>query len=120
MIGLGLRALAPPDAPPTDVLTLTLDTQAGGPLAGVAVALSIALGVELFFRGAFQPRIGLPVTALAYLSTIFLPPLTPALLAPVALAIALGVLRRWTNTTTCIIAHALYNCALILVPLALR
>jgi hypothetical protein len=120
VIGLGLRVLAPPDAPPTDVLTLTLDSQAGGPLAGVLVSLSIALGVELFFRGAFQPRIGLPVTALAYLATIFLPPVTPALLAPIALALALGALRRWTNATTCIIAHALYNCALILAPLVLR
>jgi hypothetical protein len=41
-------------------------------------------------------------------------------LALVALAVALGLLRRWTNTTVCILALALYNGALILVPLALR
>jgi len=118
-IVLGLRALAPA-APPADALALALAGQAGAPVAGLAVALSAALGMEILFRGALQPRIGLPVTALAFIALVILPPLTTATLGLVAVAVALGLLRRWTNTTTCIVAHALAGAALVLAPLALR
>jgi membrane protease YdiL (CAAX protease family) len=118
-IALGLRTLAPA-APPADALALALAGQAGAPVAGLAVALSAALGMEILFRGALQPRIGLPVTALAFIALVILPPLTTATLGLVAVAVALGLLRRWTNTTTCIVAHALAGAALVLAPLALR
>lgn len=118
--GLALGTLARaatalwPAVGPPDVLTQALLSQNGGVAGGLLVAVSIALGVDLFFYGALQPRIGLLVTALALLAVVFLPPLAPAHVALVVVAVALGLLRRWANTTTVLIAHTLANAVLML------
>ena len=107
-----LRLLAP-TAPPADrtseALTALLPDVAGA----LVVALSTAAGLEILFRGALQPRLGLPLTALTFVAVhAAYPPALP-LLSLVGLAVGLGLLRRQSNTTACIIAHAAYNILLV-------
>jgi hypothetical protein len=116
-LGLGLVATAAQrwwPSPPTDVLSQALTSQTGGALGGMLVAISLALGVGIFFQGALQPRIGLGITALALLALVFLPPLTAAHLVLVALALLLGLLRQWANTTTSLLAHSMFSIVFVL------
>jgi membrane protease YdiL (CAAX protease family) len=85
-----------------------------------AVILSLLIGVseEIFFRGALQPRFGYLPTAVVFAVAHAQYGLTPASVQILGAALLLGWLRQRTNTTTCIILHALFNAlGLLLSPL---
>ncbi len=69
------------------------------PVALILLALVPGVCEELLFRGALQPRLGLLVTAVLSLDA-------PTILI---IALGLGVIRKYTNTTTSCTCHVAYN-----------
>jgi hypothetical protein len=115
-VGLGfgllsalLRWLLPVSLTQPDRTTALLATQAASPLGALLAALTIALGMELLFRGALQPRLGLVLTACLFTAVNILggAPLPELLI--LGLGLLLGLLRQRTNTTASLLAHTLYN-----------
>ncbi len=78
----------------------------------LTLGLAAALGEESIFRGALQPRFGLPATAVLFALLHSNYGLTLSTLIVLLLGIVLGLLRRRANTTTAMITHATYNIAL--------
>jgi uncharacterized protein len=81
----------------------------GSPTGIVAIALLPAICEEVLFRGALQPRLGLVVTALLFTSIHTQYSISFDTLGVFVLAIGLGLIRKYTNTTTSGLAHATYN-----------
>jgi len=83
------------------------------PFSSIAGALLLGLaagiGEETLFRGALQPRLRIPLTALVFTLGHVQYTLSPALLQILVIGLGLGWLRERTNTTTCVLAHAGYN-----------
>jgi CAAX protease family protein len=80
--------------------------------AGIA-ALALAPGIceEVLFRGALQPRLGLVLTALLFASIHTQYGISLDALAVFIIAIGLGLIRKYTNTTASCICHVAYNLA---------
>jgi CAAX prenyl protease-like protein len=83
------------------------------PVQAALVGLSAGIGEEITMRGALQPRLGIPLTALLFavlhvqyswfgLGVIF------------AIGVLLGVLRRVTSTTVTMTVHVLYDAVALL------
>jgi membrane protease YdiL (CAAX protease family) len=81
----------------------------GDPFGVAALALLPAVCEEVLFRGALQPRLGLLVTALLFTSVHAQYSISFDTLAVFIFAIGLGLIRKYTNTTTSGICHATYN-----------
>jgi membrane protease YdiL (CAAX protease family) len=81
----------------------------GTPLGVASLALLPGICEEILFRGALQPRLGLLATAALFTSIHTQYGLSLDALSVLAVAIGLGVLRRYTNTTTSCICHVSYN-----------
>jgi membrane protease YdiL (CAAX protease family) len=79
------------------------------PVGIVLLALAPGISEEILFRGALQPRIGLIATALLFTASHAQYGLSLILVSVFASAIGLGLLRKFTNTTTSAISHAAYN-----------
>jgi membrane protease YdiL (CAAX protease family) len=80
-----------------------------GPVGIAVIALAPGICEEILFRGALQPRIGLVATALLFTSIHTQYGLSFDLLAVFLLAIGLGLIRKYTNTTTSSLCHVTYN-----------
>ncbi len=91
------------------------DSDVTGLIAGhLSLATSLLLGVsagvgeEIVVRGALQPRLGVPLSALVFacghVQYSWFGMLTVGLLG-----VLLGAIRARTNTTTAIVVHALYD-----------
>ena len=83
--------------------------QLGGPLGIAALAVAPGLCEELLFRGALQPRIGILATALLFTSIHTQYALSIDTAAVFAIALGLGLLRKYTNTTASCTCHITYN-----------
>lgn len=81
----------------------------GGPVGILALALVPGLCEELLFRGALQPRIGLVATALLFTSFHTQYAISLDTAAVLVIALGLGVIRKYTNTTTSCTCHIGYN-----------
>lgn len=68
-----------------------------------------ALGEETLFRGAVQPVFGIPLTSLLFAALHVQYGPSVSLVYIFVLAVGLGLLRRYMNTTACLLAHAGYN-----------
>ena len=79
------------------------------PQGVIAIAVLPGICEELLFRGALQPRLGLIATALLFTAVHIDYGLTLDLLAVFVLAIGLGIMRRYLNTTATITCHTTYN-----------
>ena len=84
-----------------------------GGLSGWLGVLILAVGPgiceEILFRGALQPRLGLVLTALLFTSLHSAYGVSFDLAAVFAIALGLGAIRRWCNTTTSSLSHLSYN-----------
>jgi len=80
-----------------------------GWLGIAALALLPGICEELLFRGALQPRFGVLVTALLFTSIHSQYGISLDLAGIFVIALCLGMIRRWTNTTTSMTAHVSYN-----------
>lgn len=87
-----------------------------GLAAAFTIGLAAALGEELVFRGALQPRFGLALTAVLFTLIHSQYGLSPATLLILLIAIVLGVLRNRTSLTVCILVHFGYNFVSVLLP----
>ena len=75
------------------------------------VAIAVLPGVceEALFRGALQPRLGLVPAALLFTSIHSQYALSLDLAGIFVIAVCLGLIRKYTNTTTSMTAHVTYN-----------
>jgi membrane protease YdiL (CAAX protease family) len=87
------------------------------PLGIAALALLPGICEEILFRGALQPRIGLLATAVLFASIHTQYGLSLDALSVLVVAIGLGVIRKYTNTTTSCVCHVTYN-LLASIPIA--
>jgi hypothetical protein len=79
-------------------------------LAGAfVIGLTAGIGEEVFFRGAYQPRFGILMTALVFTSFHTQYFLSVATLVVLIIGVVFGVLRQKTSLTVCILVHFLYN-----------
>jgi hypothetical protein len=83
----------------------------GAPL----VALAAGVGEEAVFRGALQPRFGVPLTALLF-AAVHVQYEIPGIVLIFLIGVALGILRERTSTTFTAVAHMLYDIAAFLLP----
>jgi len=83
---------------------------------GGALALGLAAGLseETLFRGALQPRFGVPLTSLLFAVSHIQYGFSPALLVILVISVVLGWLRKRWGLVACIVLHALYNIANVL------
>jgi uncharacterized protein len=79
------------------------------PIGIAAIALLPGICEEILFRGALQPRLGLIVTAILFTSVHTQYGFSFDALAVLIVAIGLGLIRKYTNTTTSGVAHITYN-----------
>jgi membrane protease YdiL (CAAX protease family) len=79
------------------------------PIGIAALALLPGICEEILFRGALQPRLGLLATAALFTSIHTQYGLSFDAIAVLVVAIGLGVIRRYANTTTSCICHVSYN-----------
>ena len=79
------------------------------PVGIVALTLVPGLCEESLFRGALQPRLGLIAPALLFTSLHTQYSVSLILLGVFVVAVGLGLIRRFTNTTTSSICHVTYN-----------
>jgi uncharacterized protein len=82
------------------------------PVGIAALAVGPAIGEEILFRGALQPRLGLIATALLFTASHSEYGLSLEVFSVLVAAFGLGLLRKFTNTTTSAISHAAYNLAI--------
>jgi uncharacterized protein len=81
----------------------------GTVIGAIVLGLSAGISEEVLFRGAIQPRLGLVLAAVLFTIGHLQYSLTPATLEVLLIGLILGVVRKRSNTTVCIIIHALYN-----------
>ena len=79
------------------------------PIGIAAIALLPGICEEILFRGALQPRLGLLVTAVLFTSIHTQYGLSFDALSVLIVAIGLGLIRKYTNTTTSSVCHVTYN-----------
>jgi uncharacterized protein len=108
MDALGQR-LTPDVAQQVGTTTQHLFGGLGGPYGIAALALAPGICEELLFRGALQPRIGLWATALLFTVIHTQYGLSFDALAVFVIALGLGLIRKYTNTTSSCSCHVAYN-----------
>lgn len=79
------------------------------PLGIAALALLPGICEEILFRGALQPRIGLLPTAILFASIHTQYGLSLDALSVFVVAVGLGLIRKYTNTTASVVSHVTYN-----------
>ncbi len=93
-----------------DVTTQHVFGQLGGGAIGiVALALLPGLCEEILFRGALQPRIGIVATAVLFTSIHTEYGLSADTLSVLVIALGLGLIRKYANTTASCATHVTYN-----------
>ncbi|MFC2037416.1 lysostaphin resistance A-like protein [Chloroflexota bacterium] len=83
----------------------------------IVLGLSAGISEELLFRGAVQPRMGLLLATFLFAIGHLQYGLTLATLEVFIIGLVLGLMRNWTHTTICILIHAGYNTAGVLLGL---
>jgi hypothetical protein len=84
------------------------------PLGAVVIGITAGLGEELAVRGVLQPRLGILLSNLFFTSLHALQYNFDGLLSVFVIGLILGLIRKFTNTTTSALVHGLYDCALVL------
>lgn len=84
------------------------------PLGAVVIGVVAGLGEELAVRGVLQPRLGLVLSNLFFMSLHALQYNWDALLVVFVVGVACGVVRARSNTTTAAIVHGTYNFTLLM------
>ena len=103
------QALTPDLARRVQTVTQHVFGQLNNPVGIAALALVPGICEEILFRGALQPRIGLLATALLFTSIHTEYGLSFDAVAVFGIAVGLGLIRRYTNTTSSCLCHASYN-----------
>ncbi len=104
-----------------DDLGATMEQMSSGTnMVGVNLILfaSAGIGEEILFRGAIQPRFGIVLTAAFWALVHTQYQLSFVVLGLFLVGILFGLIRKYMGTTPAIIAHALYNAAVVLLQAA--
>jgi uncharacterized protein len=101
--------LTPGVAVRVDATTQHVFGALSNPIGIAAIALLPGICEEILFRGALQPRIGLLATAVLFASIHTQYGLSFDVLSILVVAIGLGLIRKYTNTTTSCVCHVTYN-----------
>ncbi len=78
------------------------------PLA-LMISIAVAIGEEIFFRGALQPVFGIWLTSFYFAALHTQYTFTPATIMIVVTALGLGWLRQRYSTSASIVGHFVYN-----------
>ncbi len=126
-IGLGLAGLITMVFPLMDTLWQTLgwpttDEEAFGklisfaisPIGALVIGVTAGLGEELGVRGVLQPRLGIWLSNLFFVSLHAFQYHWDALLVVFVIGMACGFVRKRTNTTTAAIVHGVYNFVMVM------
>jgi membrane protease YdiL (CAAX protease family) len=84
------------------------------PVGALVVSVVAGLGEELAVRGVLQPRLGIWLSNLFFTALHALQYNWDVLLVIFAGGLILGLIRKKTNTTTCVIIHGVYDFVLIM------
>jgi membrane protease YdiL (CAAX protease family) len=84
------------------------------PLGAVVIGVTAGLGEELAVRGVLQPRLGILLSNLFFTSLHAFQYNFDGLLSVFLIGLILGVIRKYTNTTTSALVHGLYDFVLVL------
>lgn len=84
------------------------------PLGAIVIGVVAGLGEELAVRGVLQPRLGLILSNLFFVSLHALQYSWDALLIVFVVGVVCGIVRGRSNTTTAAIVHGTYNFSLIM------
>jgi uncharacterized protein len=103
------HVLTPGLAGKVDAANGRLFSRLTDPVGIATIAITAGICEEVLFRGALQPRLGIlwPAVVFAAIHTQY--GLSVVSLAVLVLAVGLGLLRRFTNTTTTIVCHVTYD-----------
>jgi uncharacterized protein len=115
MVGSLLTLYFQPDL--FDDLGATMDEMSSGTnvtLISVLIFASAGLGEEILFRGAIQPRFGIVLTSAFWALVHTQYQLSFVVLGLFLVGLLFGLMRKYVSTTSAIIAHALYNAAVVL------
>lgn len=105
--------------PVTDTEAFTeLLAYAMNPLGAIIIGVSAGLGEELAVRGVLQPRMGILLSNLFFVSLHALQYSWDALLIVFVVGLACGVVRKYSNTSTAAIVHGVYNFTLIMMSIS--
>lgn len=86
--------------------------------AALAIGICAAVGEELLFRGAIQPRFGIVLTSLLFAVLHVQYDASLVIVGLFFAGVVFGLERKYVNTTACIITHAVYNFIAVLVTFA--
>jgi uncharacterized protein len=103
------HALTPQVASQVDKTAQHVFGGLGDPLSIAALALLPGICEEILFRGALQPRLGLLATAVLFTAIHTQYGISLVALAVLVVAVGLGLIRKYTNTTTTCVCHVSYN-----------
>ena len=95
-----------------DVNAVTEELTAGvqNPVGAALLGVSAGAGEEAIFRGAMQPRFGIPLTSVAF-ALVHAPQygFSPVIVGLLVVSVLLGIERNRFGTTAAMLTHALYN-----------
>lgn len=97
---------------------LELISFAISPIGAVIIGVTAGLGEELAIRGVLQPRLGLVLSNLFFVSLHAFQYHWDGLFVVFAIGMICGLIRKYTNTTTAALVHGTYNFVLMMVALA--
>jgi membrane protease YdiL (CAAX protease family) len=101
--------LSPGVAHRVDQTTQHLFGALNNPLGIATLAFLPGICEEILFRGALQPRIGLLATALLFTSIHTQYGVSLDTVSIFVVAVGLGLIRKYANTTTSMLCHVSYN-----------
>src|SRR5438477_2298172 len=84
------------------------------PLLAVIFGVCAGVGEEILFRGAIQPRFGIPLTSLVFALMHSQYGVSFTVVGVFLTGIVLGYERKYLNTTACIVTHAVYDIIAVL------
>jgi len=115
VLGVVTEAVQPEVNDEVDPITDELTEDVQHPAGALVLGLSAGVGEESIFRGALQPRFGVPVTALLF-GLIHAPQYGFSLVIAslVVMGFLLGIERRYFGTTAAILTHAAFNTLVVL------
>jgi membrane protease YdiL (CAAX protease family) len=87
------------------------------PVGALVIGITAGLGEELAVRGVLQPRLGILLSNLFFVSLHALQYNWDALLIVFIVGLACGFVRRATNTTTAAVVHGVYNFTLVMLAI---
>jgi membrane protease YdiL (CAAX protease family) len=118
-IGSALTQIFQPDI--VDNIDEAMDQMTQGlnnPMGALLIGLSAGIGEEVLFRGAFQPRFGIVLSALFWTCFHVQYDITFVAAGLFGIGILLGLQRKFLGTTSAIITHALFNILVVIIGAA--